>query len=121
MKNRLFLFTLGLFLMVNQSVAQKKSITVADIWQDNVFAGKSVPGFNFLKDGKHYARLEDNSIKQYDLVSGDFVDVIFATSEIEKTITFPDKIDSYSFNADETKILLETAKEKIYRRSSKAN
>lgn len=102
-------------------MAQKKTITVADIWQDNVFAGKSVPGFNFLKDGKHYARLEDNTIKQYDLVSGDFIDVIFSTAEIDKAANFPDKVDSYSFNADETKILLETAKEKIYRRSSKAN
>ena len=121
MKNKLFLFTLGLFLMVNQGVAQKKAITVADIWQDYKFTGKSVPGFNFLKDGKHYTRLEDNTIKQYDLVSGQFVDVIFATSEIAAAANFPEKVDSYTFNADETKILLETAKEKIYRRSSKAN
>ncbi len=121
MKNRLFLFTLGLFLIMNQGVAQKKAITVANIWQDYTFRGKSVPGFNFLKDGKHYTRLEDNTIKKYDLVSGQFVDIIFATSEIAEAANFPEKVDSYTFNADETKILLETAKESIYRRSSKAN
>ncbi|MFK7981051.1 MAG: S9 family peptidase [Saprospiraceae bacterium] len=121
MKNKFFLLTLGLFLMINQGIAQKKAITVADIWQDYKFAGKSVPGFNFLNDGKHYTRLEDNTIKKYDLVSGQFTDIIFATSEIAATANFPEKVDSYTFNADETKILLETAKEKIYRRSSKAN
>jgi len=121
MKNRFFLLTLGLFLMIHQSVAQKKAITVTDIWQDYKFIGKSVPGFNFLKDGKHYTRLEDNTIKKYDLVSGQFTDIIFAISEIPAAANFPEKVDSYTFNADETKILLETAKEKIYRRSSKAN
>ena len=100
---------------------KKKAITVANIWQDYTFRGKSVPGFNFLKDGKHYTRLEDNTIKKYDLVSGQFVDIIFATSEIAEAANFPEKVDSYTFNADETKILLETAKESIYRRSSKAN
>jgi len=107
--------------MINHGIAQKKAITVADIWQANKFTGKSVSSFNFLKNGKHYTRLEDNTIKQYDLVSGQFVDIIFATSEIDATANFPEKVDSYTFNADETKILLETAKEKIYRRSSKAN
>jgi len=121
MKNKLFLFTFGLLLMLQQGVAQNNAITVADIWQDYKFIGKSVPGFNFLKDGKHYTRLEDNTIKKYDLVSGKFADNLFAATEIEDAANFPEKFDSYTFNEDESKILLETDKEKIYRRSSKAN
>ena len=121
MKNKLFLFTFALLLMLQQGVAQKNTITVEDIWRDYKFVGKSVPGFNFLKDGKHYTRLEENTIKKYDLVSGKFVDNLFAATEIKAAEDFPEKFDSYTFNGDESKILLETAKESIYRRSSKAN
>ena len=118
--NKLLFLTIGTLFTISSLVAQK-NITVEDIWRDYTYAGKSVPGFNFLKDGKHYTRLEDNTIKQYDLLTGIYVDNLFSASEIEKREDFPAKFDSYTFNADETKILLETAKEKIYRRSSKAN
>jgi dipeptidyl-peptidase-4 len=120
MKSKIFFTALSLMLIYNTVLAQK-AITVEAIWQDYEFMGKFVPGFNFLKDGKHYTRLEDNSIKKYDLVSGDFVNDIFVASDIEAAANFPEKFDSYTFNANETKILLETAKEKVYRRSSKSN
>lgn len=121
MKNKLFLIILGLSIITMSAIAQNKNITVEAIWQDEIFAGESVSSFNFLKDGKHYTRLENNTIKQYDLVSGKFTNNLFATTEVEGETSFSDEFDSYTFNADETKILLETEKEKIYRRSSKAN
>jgi len=102
-------------------MAQNATITIEDIWDGDKLVGKSVPGFNFLNDGKHYTRLENNTIKQYDLVSGKFTNNLFSITEIDAATDFPDEFDSYTFNADETKILLETAKENIYRRSSKAN
>ncbi|MEM6318401.1 MAG: S9 family peptidase [Bacteroidota bacterium] len=119
MKNKFFLLVLILFTITNTSIAQ--TITVEDIWRDYKFMGKSVPGFNFLNDGKHYARLENNTIKQYDLVSGRFVKNLFSATDIDENAAAPEQFDSYTFNGDETKILLETEKEKIYRRSSKAN
>lgn len=113
---------LGTSLLFSLSlIAQQANITVEDIWGDYRFVGKRVPGFNFLKDGKHYTRLENNAIKKYDLVSGEFVNNIFSVEDIDEGINFPANLDSYTFNADETKILLETDLEKIYRYSTKAN
>ena len=134
------LLIIAISISTSHLVAQKE-ITVEDIWQRYTFINKSVPGFNFQNDGKHYTRLENNRIQQYDLTSGKATKVIFdgndktvsqfQTSEIiirgvatqgQTTVTkeeIPLKIDSYKFSADESKILIFTSSEPIYRRSSK--
>ena len=121
MKKYILFLSIGLFLSPSIFAQLQKEITVKKIWQDYQFVGKSVPGFNFLKDGKHYTRLiKDRSIEQFDLVSGQPVKTIFTISDITDGQDFPDKFDSYTFSEGEDKILLETDSEKIYRRSSKA-
>ena len=35
----------------------QQDITLEAIWKNYEFIPRSVPGFNFLKDGKHYTRL----------------------------------------------------------------
>ena len=95
----------------------QQDITLASIWQDFEFSPKSVPGFNFLNDGRHYTRLEDNVIKKYDITTGAFVEDIFSASTIKGQLGFDGNIDKYSFNHDESMILIESQKESIYRRS----
>ena len=51
--------------------AQLKDITISQLWEDYTFYPKMVPGFNFMKDGKHYSIKENNKIVQYDLTSGE--------------------------------------------------
>ncbi|HQU59153.1 MAG TPA: hypothetical protein PLU64_08150, partial [Saprospiraceae bacterium] len=63
---RLTFIALAILGLSSFMVAQK-DITLEGIWKDYEFNAQSVPGFNFLKDGKHYTRLEDNKIQQYDL------------------------------------------------------
>ena len=121
MKKHILLFLLGIALSLPSIAQLQKSITVEDIWQDYKFVGKSVPGFNFLKDGKHYTRLEANAIQQYDLLTGNRVNTIFSAVDISEDHAFPGKFSSYDFSEDEKNILLETASEKIYRYSSKAH
>ncbi|MFK7806537.1 MAG: S9 family peptidase [Saprospiraceae bacterium] len=118
----LLLFVIGSFstLSAQTTAAATKEITVEDIWQNYTFYAKSVPGFNFQNDGKHYTLLEKNQVKQYDLTTGKFTKTLFNGSEA-KTEGFDGTFDSYSFSADEKSMLLETNSEAIYRRSSKAN
>ena len=98
----------------------QKEITVEDIWQNYTFYPKSVPGFNFLNDGKHYTRLEGNTIKKYDITSGNFVEDLLAGDALASKGVFEGKIGSYTFSKDESKILIKSQSESIYRRSSKA-
>jgi len=119
MKYTLLLILAGF--LSNLSIAQEK-ITVEDIWRDYKFFGKSVAGFNFQKDGKHYTKLEDGKIVQYDFASGEETAVLFDIAEAKKlNSSLPDRIDGYTFSSDEQKILLKTNTEAIYRRSTKAN
>jgi len=97
-----------------------QGITLEGIWRDYDFAAQSVPGFNFLKDGKHYTRLENGKIQQYDFTTGALVKVIFDPAEVEEVEGFKGRVDGYEFSADESKILLRTSTESIYRRSFKS-
>lgn len=122
MLKRLYVLT---FIFVGMSIglnAQNNAkITVEDIWEKYEFIPRSVPGFNFQNDGKHYTRLEENKIKQYDLTTGQFTKDIFDASGVSGNAEFNGKMDGYTFSKDESKILIKTETESIYRRSTRAN
>jgi len=123
MIKKLYLLT---FIFVSVSIslnAQQNNakISVEDIWEKYEFVPRSVPGFNFLNDGKHYTRLEENKIKQYDLTTGKFTKDIFDASSVSENSEFNGKMDDYTFSKDESKILIKTETESIYRRSTRAN
>ncbi len=121
-----FSFVLLVFVTFNTTIsAQKaevstKEISVEDIWQNYTFYPKSVPGFNFQQDGKHYTLLEKDQVRQYDLTTGKFTKTLFNGSEV-KADGFEGSFSSYTFSEDEKNILITTNSEAIYRRSSKAN
>ena len=98
----------------------QKTITLEDIWTDYTFYSKSIPGFNFLNDGVHYTRLQKNVIKKYNLTTGDFVEDVLDGASLADKAGFGGEISSYSFNGDESMIVIKSESESIYRRSSKA-
>jgi dipeptidyl-peptidase-4 len=110
-----------LLLTVVVVVQAQKDITLEGIWKDNEFGSKSVPGFSFLKDGKHYTRLEDNKVQQYDITTGALVTTIFDPTTVRDNKTFTGKVDGYEFSADESRLIIRSSTESIYRRSVKAN
>jgi dipeptidyl-peptidase-4 len=115
-------FTLSFFLLlVGISIQAQETITLENLWKNYAYTAKRVPGFNFQNDGKHYTRLEENVVKQYDLTTGLPTKDLFVGSANVIDRTFNGKFDNYTFNADETKMLISTGTESIYRRSSKAN
>ncbi|RSK31175.1 S9 family peptidase [Hymenobacter metallilatus] len=100
---------------------QKQNITLEDIWQKGTFAAKSVPGFNWMKDGRFYSSLSKGDLVQNDVTTGQSVQTLVAAQDLKLPgQTQPLQVDGYSFNADETKILFSTDTEPIYRRSSKS-
>lgn len=115
MIRNLILITLIAIGFNSTSIAQNE-INLEDIWKNYKFYSKGVPGFNFMNDGETYTRKEGNKIQQYDFTSGNFVATIFEQSFAKDLPAF----QAYSFSDDESKILFETEREQIYRRSSKA-
>jgi len=101
----------------------KPSVTLADIWKKRTFSSKTVRGLRSMNDGLHYTVLENtdggSNLVKYDYKSGNKVATLIDASEL----LFDDKkiaIGSYEFSADESKVLIATKIESIYRRSSKA-
>ena len=97
--------------------AQKKQISIEEIWKEYKFFSKSPQGFNFMKNGTYYTRLEgfkQPQINEYNITSGKQTRSIY-------TADAGTRLSGYTFSADEKKILLETDAEKIYRHSYEAN
>lgn len=108
------------FFLSISGIAQK-SITIEDIYAKFAFRTKSVPGFNFMKDGRHYSAMKDGGIKKFDVTTGSLVETIFDGKEMKDKAGFSGDFQSYTFSDDETKILIEAEGEAIYRHSSKVN
>lgn len=114
----IFLFFLAIG-FCQPSIAQQK-ISIEDLFARGTFSAKSVRGIHSMNDGLHYSTLEDgNKIVKYSYHDGKKVNVIFDLSTVENAPI--QHFSSYEFNADETKILLTTAIESIYRHSFTAN
>lgn len=99
--------------------AQQKNITLEEIWNGS-FRTEGLDVLRSLNNGKEYSVLNyDREAKQstvdvYDYKSGEKVRTLVTTTELKGI----DHIISYEFNSDESKLLLATKLEQLYRRSS---
>ena len=97
--------------------AQNTPITLEDIWTKGTFAAKGVPGFNSMKDGKYYcAQDKDENIIRYEFATGNAVDTLIRANDLNyngKPITG----FSFDWNADESKLIIQTNMKPIFRHS----
>lgn len=124
MKRLFLLFFLFGWLLQPVQAQEKKSISFNHIF-DQTFSPEGIQNVNWMKDGQFYTALvrsqNDIELRKYDIVSGDY-EVLVATSGLnvegrEDSISIRD----YQFSADETKLLIKTDVERIWRRSTKEN
>ncbi len=99
----------------------QKAITLEDIWSKSTFRPVSISGFNFMKNGKEYTVNEKNAIVSYDITTGQKTASILEGTSLKDQAGFNGIIESYTFNNDESKILIEENVDAIYRRSSKSD
>jgi dipeptidyl-peptidase-4 len=98
----------------------QQPITLEDIWQRGTFNTRSVPGFNFLRDGRHYTRLEQGKVNQYDISTGEKLEALLDASALKGASGFKGSVSNYVFSADEQLMLLTAETEPIYRYSSRS-
>jgi dipeptidyl-peptidase-4 len=101
---------------------QKLPLTLEDIWAKPTFRSASVPGFDWMKDGRYYSALKDGNLVQHEVTTGKAVQTLVAASALQvPSAAKPLDVDGYSFNASEQKVLFTTATEPIYRHSARAS
>ncbi|SMC45687.1 S9 family peptidase [Cellulophaga tyrosinoxydans] len=112
----LFLLIISFSPFIN---AQKKSVTLEEIW-GGAFRTEGLDAIRSLKNGTQYTLLNfdrntrTSTVDVYDYVSLQKVNTLVNSANLEGIPYFT----SYEFSADESKILLVTERESIFRRSS---
>lgn len=128
MKNIKFLLILNLVGRVGFVVAQN-TISIDDIYKNNTFKAEFVTSGNAMRDGEHFttAGFADENMKEEAVVireyaSGKQSGVFFKLNElIPDGKTLPVEMDEYSISPDESKVLIATEREQIYRHSTIEN
>lgn len=105
------------------SSGQKKSVTLDEIYGKNasVFSSSSVNRVNWMKSGGYYSALEPGKVIKYNIGTASVEEVLF-NQNLTKVEGSNQQINisDYELSEDETKLLLTTEHESIYRRSFKA-
>lgn len=95
---------------------EKTKVTLDDVFKNETFSQKSLHGINWMNNGQYYSSLINNEAPKV-------VRINVATGEEESTLINGEELGieftDYSLNNDETKALLVSEQESIYRRSSK--
>jgi len=116
--NRILSIALVMLFSIGAFAQDKKKISLEDVFKSNTFSAKSVYGINWMNDGQYYSSLVRGAN------GSSVVKINVATGKEELTLIDGAKIgvnfSSYSFNSDETKALIASSTERIYRRSSKS-
>jgi len=117
-------FLLSISLIIGSSTQAQnelKNIELEDIWLKYKFFPKSVRGINSLQNGDQYTMIRNGSVVVYDYKMGDSVTTLVNANDLViKGVTDPVRLTSFSMNKEETKFLIPTETEAIYRRSSKS-
>lgn len=110
------LFFLGLLFGAAFHLNAQQTITLQDLWVNYAYYPNGIDEFSSMKDGLHYTQKgQSGTIDKYELSTGKKVETLMSASG---SLT---EFQSYSFSPDESKILLATAVQPIYRHSSAAN
>lgn len=123
-KNRLNLLLIVLTLSLFSGLsAQEKEITLESIYLKPEFLPSGAGEFNSMKDGKYYSSLDDDlNVNVYDYETDSLKTTLMAGADFKSAVN-NDKIviRDYKFSDDETKILISTDIQRIYRTSIIAN
>jgi len=122
---RIFAFISFILILQNFYCQGTKELTLKEIWASPTFRPEYIFGIASLKDGIHYSTLNaDESglkIEKHAYATSQKVADILVASEFKLPNGAALEFDDYVFNETETKILVATESEKIYRYSSKSS
>src|SRR5689334_15399934 len=62
---------------------QKLPLTLEDIWAKPTFRSASVPGFNWMNDGRYYSALDNGSLVQHEVTTGKAVQTLVEASALQ--------------------------------------
>lgn len=124
MKKLLLAFVILGWVLQPVQAQEKKQINFEHIFNDT-FSTEGIQSVDWMKNGQYYTAIkqteDDIELRKYDVTTGDY-EVLAATSQLKVADRDdPITIQDYQFSADETKLLIKTDVEQIWRRSTREN
>ncbi|MBS4056620.1 MAG: S9 family peptidase [Bacteroidales bacterium] len=122
-KSFLIIWAIALAATFSTANAQeKKDIQLQDIWASGKFYPEMLRGVNPMADGETYLVDEDTALNVFNYKTGKFVKTLVNQNALmvqgkNKPLSF----GNFSLSKDETKLLIPTETESIYRHSTKSN
>ncbi len=117
MKIRMICIAIALSISLS-SWAQKKAVSIDDLWKNYSFYPEYVRGLKSMKGGDYYTQIDKNKngskLNKYSYRTGKLISTIADSEKLEIPIT------NYSFSEDEKKVLFACETESIYRYSSRS-
>ncbi|WP_291728061.1 S9 family peptidase [Bernardetia sp.] len=110
----IFAFSAAYLSPTTETVAQDDAkVSVTDIYSNGELYSKTLQGVNWTNNGQFYTRMDGNAIVRYDIKTNKAVETIFDGDASDPKI----RIADYSFSDKEDKILIQSNRQPIYRRS----
>lgn len=106
--------------LVAQEGPLKRSVEFDDVFASRVFASKGVYGLRSMEDGLHYSRQTKKGIEKFEFKSGESKGVLISNGDALDTQGNDIPLRSYTWIKGETKAIIETEIESIYRHSYRA-
>ena len=111
-----------LFLLISSGyLTGQKKITLSDIFQSGKLRTRSVPGFNYLNDGKTYVVRNEKGIMIHELTTGSEVATYLSVEDFQRAVGESAEIEDFSFSPQENKLAIGTGLKPIYRHSNKGS
>jgi len=119
-KNYFYLTVIAIVFSATSCIAQKE-LSNERIWASAEFKSERMYSVNSMNDGEHFSLLAGNKIVEY--AYENFGVPTRVVLDLNTTLynSKPLKAADYSFNSDETQVLIATNYKSIYRRSFTAN
>lgn len=113
-----------LIITVGGLTAQKKDVTITDIWQNYSFYSRTVNGVRSLNNGGSYTSIvkaeKGSNVVKYSYTKKGDGEILIDNSKLMYNDEIV-SINDYDFSSDENKVLISSNTEGIYRHSSKSD
>ncbi|MCF8406189.1 MAG: S9 family peptidase [Bacteroidales bacterium] len=107
---------IGSFSFYSNAQSESKKISLDNIYKEYQFYPRGIENIRSMNDGEHYTILEGGKyIQKYNYLTREIIDVIFDLTKFKDAPI--QNFTAYEFSSDESKILLTTERENIYRHS----
>lgn len=110
-----YFFPLLFLFAIIETKAQTTQINLEDLWLNYRYRPETIDDLRSMNDGEHYTIQKGDAVLRYAYETGKLIDTVFTVGMTNGILS---SFDTYTFNDDETAIMLGTRTEARYRHAT---